>query len=42
MTQENRSSKREDSKDLKKKIQRLEKTIELQQRTIEHDKKFMI
>ena len=42
MTQENQSSKHEDNKDLKKKIERLEKTIELQQKTIDHDKKFMI
>ena len=42
MTQENQSSKPEDNKDLKKKIERLEKTIELQQKTIDHDKKYMI
>ena len=42
MTQENQSSKQEYNKDLKKKIERLEKTIELQQKTIDHDKKFMI
>ena len=42
MTPENQSSKQEDNKDLKKKIERLEKTIELQQKTIDHDKKFMI
>ena len=42
MTQGNLSSKQEDNKDLKKKIERLEKTIELQQKTIDHDKKFMI
>ena len=42
MTQENQSSKQEDNKDLKKKIEKLEKVLELQQRTIDHDKKFMI
>ena len=42
MTQENQSSKQEDNKDLKKKIERLEKVLELQQKTIDHDKKFMI
>ena len=42
MNKENLSSKQEDNKDLKKKIERLEKTLELQQRTIDHDKKFMI
>ena len=30
------------SKSLKKKIEKLEKALELQQRTIDHDKKFMI
>ena len=42
MTQENQSSRQEDNKDLKKKIEKLEKVLELQQRTIDHDKKFMI
>jgi len=42
MTQENQSSKPEDNKDLKKKIEKLEKVLELQQKTIDHDKKFMI
>ncbi len=42
MSQENLSSRQEDNKDLKKKIERLEKTLELQQKTIDHDKKFMI
>ena len=42
MNKENLSSKQEDNKDLKKKIERLEKTLELQQKTIDHDKKFMI
>ena len=42
MTQENQSSRQEDNKDLKKKIEKLEKALELQQRTIAHDKKFMI
>ncbi len=42
MSQENRSSRQEDNKDLKKKIEKLEKVLELQQKTIDHDKKFMI
>ena len=42
MTQENQSFKQDDSKSLKKKIETLEKVLELQQRTIDHDKKFMI
>ncbi len=42
MTQENQSSRQEDNKDLKKKIKKLEKVLELQQKTIDHDKKFMI
>ena len=42
MNKENPSSKQEDNKDLKKKIEKLEKALELQQRTIDHDKKFMI
>ena len=42
MTQENQSSRQEDNKDLKKKIEKLEKVLELQQKTIYHDKKFMI
>ena len=42
MTQENHSSKSEDAKtkELKKKVENLEKVLELQRRTIEHDKKF--
>ena len=42
MTQENQSSRQEDNKDLKKKIEKLEKVLELQQKTNDHDKKFMI
>ena len=42
MTQENQSFKQDDNKSLKKKIERLEKVLELQQKTIDHDKKFMI
>ena len=42
MNKENLSSKQEDNKDLKKKIEKLEKVLELQQKTIDHDKKFMI
>ena len=42
MTQENQSSRQEDNKDLKKKIEKLEKVLELQQKTIDHDKKYMI
>jgi len=42
MTQENQSFKQDDNKSLKKKIEKLEKVLELQQKTIEHDKKFMI
>ena len=42
MTQENQSSRQEDNKDLKKKIEKLEKVLEFQQKTIDHDKKFMI
>ena len=42
MTKENRLSKQEDNKNLKKKIEKLEKVLELQQKTIDHDKKFMI
>ena len=42
MTQENQSYKQEDNKSLKKKIEKLEKVLELQQKTIDHDKKFMI
>ena len=42
MTQESQSSRQEDNKDLKKKIEKLEKVLELQQKTIDHDKKFMI
>ena len=43
MTQENHSSKQGDDKkteDLEKKVKNLEKILELQRRTIEHDKKF--
>ena len=41
MTQENHSSKSEESKtkDLKKRVENLEKALDLQQRTIEHDRK---
>ena len=42
MTQENQSSRQEDNKNLKKKIEKLEKVLELQQKTIDHDKNFMI
>ena len=42
MTQENQSFKQDDNKSLKKKIEKLEKALELQKRTIDHDKKFMI
>ncbi len=43
MTPENQSSRQlEDNKNLKKEIEKLNKVIELQQKTIEHDKKFMI
>ena len=42
MTQENQSFKQDDSKSLNKKIEKLEKVLELQQKTIDHDKKFMI
>ena len=42
MTQENQSFKQDDNKSLKKKIENLEKVLELQQKTIDHDKKFMI
>ena len=42
MTQENPSSKQDDNKSLNKKIEKLEKVLELQQKTIDHDKKFMI
>ena len=42
MTQENHSSKSEENKtkELQKKVENLEKILELQRRTIEHDKKF--
>ena len=42
MTQENRSSKQGENKteELEKKVKNLEKILELQRRTIEHDKKF--
>ena len=43
MTPENQSSRQqEDNKNLRKKIEKLEKTLELQRKTIEHDKKLMI
>ena len=42
MTQENQSFKQDDNKSLKKKIEKLEKVLELQQKTIDHDKIFMI
>ena len=42
MTQENQSSRQEDNKDLKKKIEKLEKVLEVQHKTIDPDKKFMI
>ena len=42
MNQENQSFKPEDNKNLKKKIEKLENVLELQQKTIDHDKKFMI
>ena len=42
MTQENQSFKQDDNKSLKKKIEKLEKVLELQQKTIDHDKKIMI
>ena len=34
MTQENQSSRQEDNKDLKKKIEKLEKVLELQQKQL--------
>ena len=41
MTKENPSSKSEEQlKSLEKKVQNLERILELQRRTIEHDKKF--
>jgi hypothetical protein len=42
MTQENHSSKQGENKteELEKKVKNLEKILELQRRTIEHDKKF--
>jgi len=40
MNQEHHSSKSEDkNKDLEKKVENLEKILELQRRTIEHDRK---
>ena len=43
MTPENQSSRQqEDNKILKKKIENLQKVLKLQQKTIDHDKKFMI
>ena len=41
MTQENLSSRQEDeTKQLKKKVENLEKILELQQKTRDHDRKF--
>ena len=41
MTKENLSSRQEaETKELKKKVENLEKILELQRKTIEHDKKF--
>jgi len=41
MTQENLSSSEDKiNKELKKKVENLEKILELQRKTIEHDKKF--
>ena len=41
MTQENHSSRQEDeTKQLKKKVKNLEKILDLQQKTRDHDKKF--
>jgi len=41
MTQENLSSRQEDeTKNLKKKVKNLEKILELQQKTRDHDRKF--
>ena len=41
MTKENLSSRQEEeTKQLKKKVENLEKILELQRKTIEHDKKF--
>ena len=41
MNQENLSSRQEaETKELKKKVENLEKILELQRKTIEHDKKF--
>jgi hypothetical protein len=41
MTKENLSSRQEEeTKSLKKKVENLEKILELQRKTIEHDKKF--
>ena len=41
MNQEHHSSKSEDkNKDLEKKVENLEKILELQQKTRDHDKKF--
>ena len=42
MTQENQSSRQEDNKNLKKKIEKLENVLELQQKTFDQAKKFMI
>ena len=41
MTKENLSSRQEEeTKQLKKKVENLEKILELQRKTIEHDKRF--
>ena len=41
MNQENHSSRQEaETKEFKKKVENLEKILELQRKTIEHDKKF--
>ena len=41
MTKENLSSRQEEeTRQLKKKVENLEKILELQRKTIEHDKKF--
>ena len=42
MTQENHSSKREDKdkKELQKQVENLKKIIELQNNTVEHDRRF--
>ena len=45
MTQENPSSKREEDKEteeLKKKVENLQKLLDMTRRTIDHDEKFML